>query len=281
MKKSFKAVSFLICILLLATSLALAQREDLKGSKDHPLFNRMSNYYIDQYEDYEFDSQEFISKEQGRITVEGHKYYIRYHLQKDAKIPSGLQIIRNYTNAIKKIGGTIEREHKSSATMKFEKDNQETWIHIQTRGKSAYSLAIVEKGGMVQEIVASPETSENFSKSINETGKATVYGIHFDTDKAEIKPESEQTLIEIAKLLSENPELKVYIVGHTDSTGTFEHNMKLSQARAEATVNVLTSKYGVAADRVTPYSIGPLAPIASNKTEEGRALNRRAEIVEK
>jgi len=84
-------------------------------------------------------------------------------------------------------------------------------------------------------------------------GHFAVYGIYFDTDKAEIKPESEPALAEMTKLLKDNPSLNVFIVGHTDSTGTFEHNLTLSMDRASAVVNALVSGHGIAAARLKPY----------------------------
>ena len=114
---------------------------------------------------------------------------------------------------------------------------------------------------------------------IKSSGHVAVYGITFDTNKAEVKPESKPTLDEIAKLLKQEPALKLKVVGHTDMTGLFDANMKLSQARAEAVVQALVSQYGIAAPRLKGYGVGPLAPVASNAAEEGRAKNRRVELV--
>jgi OmpA-OmpF porin, OOP family len=116
---------------------------------------------------------------------------------------------------------------------------------------------------------------------ISTTGHAAVYGVYFDTDKAEIKPESGPALVEMAKLLKNNAALNVFIVGHTDNTGTFEHNMKLSLDRAAAVVNALVSKHGIATARLRPMGVASLAPVMSNLTEEGRAKNRRVELVER
>jgi len=86
-------------------------------------------------------------------------------------------------------------------------------------------------------------------------------------------------LAEIAKLLANNPTLNLHVVGHTDSTGAFDHNMTLSKARADAVMNALVSAHGVAASRLQASGVGPLAPVASNDTEDGRAKNRRVELV--
>jgi outer membrane protein OmpA-like peptidoglycan-associated protein len=107
-----------------------------------------------------------------------------------------------------------------------------------------------------------------------------VYGIYFDTGKSDVKPESDAALREIAKLLSQEAKLKLYVVGHTDSVGQLDANMKLSQARAEAVSKTLAAKHGVAASRLKAMGAGPISPVASNATEDGKAKNRRVELVE-
>ena len=84
----------------------------------------------------------------------------------------------------------------------------------------------------------------------------------------------------MGRLLEENPQLKVYVVGHTDNVGGVSYNMDLSQRRAEAVVSALTGRYGVDPGRLLSQGVGPFAPVASNRTEEGRAENRRVELVE-
>ena len=113
------------------------------------------------------------------------------------------------------------------------------------------------------------------------TGHAAAYGSHFDTDKAEIKPGSEKSLEEIARLLKQDPKLTLLVVGHTDSTGDIPHNMALSEGRAKAVVAALTGTHGIAAARLSAFGCGPLAPVASNDTDEGRAKNRRVELVKR
>ncbi|MFZ1615620.1 MAG: OmpA family protein, partial [Holophaga sp.] len=105
------------------------------------------------------------------------------------------------------------------------------------------------------------------------------YGITFDTGKADIKPSSEPALTEIAKLLKGQPALKLHVVGHTDNVAGLDLNLKLSKARAEAVVQALTTKHGIASNRLIPHGVGPVAPVASNDAEAGRAKNRRVELV--
>jgi outer membrane protein OmpA-like peptidoglycan-associated protein len=106
-----------------------------------------------------------------------------------------------------------------------------------------------------------------------------VPGILFDTGKATLRPESDAALAECAKLLAQSPALKVYVVGHTDNQGGLASNLALSAARADAVVKALVGRFKVAAARLAPYGAGPYAPVAANTTDDGRARNRRVELV--
>jgi outer membrane protein OmpA-like peptidoglycan-associated protein len=117
------------------------------------------------------------------------------------------------------------------------------------------------------------------AKGLGESGHIALYGIYFDTDKAIVKPESKPTLDEIAKLLTGQPALSVYIVGHTDNQGAYDYNMDLSRKRAAAVATALAKSYGIPPGRMKTAGVGFLAPIGSNATDEGRALNRRVELV--
>jgi outer membrane protein OmpA-like peptidoglycan-associated protein len=139
-----------------------------------------------------------------------------------------------------------------------------------------YRLNIVEREAMKQEITANAEAMGN---DINNTGHVAVYGIYFDTGKTELKPESDVAIEQISRLLLNNPSLKLYVVGHTDNVGTIESNMKLSKDRADAVVNSLVTKFAIPAARLKSYGVASLTPVASNDNEEGRAKNRRVELV--
>jgi outer membrane protein OmpA-like peptidoglycan-associated protein len=117
------------------------------------------------------------------------------------------------------------------------------------------------------------------SRSLEDTGKVALYGIYFDTDKDALRPDSQPTLQEISKLLAANPQLNIRVVGHTDNQGKADYNLDLSRRRAAGVLRELTSKYGVAANRLDSFGCGLYAPVASNASEEGRAKNRRVELV--
>ena len=117
------------------------------------------------------------------------------------------------------------------------------------------------------------------AKDIATTGHVALYGIYFDTDKTDIKPESQAALAEIATLLKQDPSLKLHIVGHTDNVGAFDYNLGLSERRAAAVVKALTATHGIAAARLRPAGVGMLAPVAPNDNDDGRSKNRRVELV--
>ena len=122
--------------------------------------------------------------------------------------------------------------------------------------------------------------ADAMARDISEAGRVALYGILFETGSADITAQSEATLAEIATLLQGNPDMSLHIVGHTDNEGTREYNMDLSRRRAEAVMETLVTGHGVAAARLLADGVGYLAPVASNRTDEGRARNRRVELVE-
>jgi len=125
-----------------------------------------------------------------------------------------------------------------------------------------------------------PFTSQDLATSIAKEGRAAVNQIYFETDSAVIKPESRPALEAIAQLLRDNPGLKVLLVGHTDNRGGLQYNMDLSNRRATAVRDALVKHYGIAPARLGAAGVGFLAPVATNTTPEGRAKNRRVELVE-
>jgi outer membrane protein OmpA-like peptidoglycan-associated protein len=178
---------------------------------------------------------------------------------------------------MKKIGGVVYERSEDISYMKLLKDGKEIWAKVYVQSGDNINIDIIEREAMKQEIVAD---AKFMADGISSTGHVAIYGIYFDFNKSDVKPESEPALQEISKLLSSNTNLKVFIVGHTDNVGGVDFNMKLSQARADAVVKVLTTKYKVNPQSLKAYGVGQLAPVSPNKTEEGRAKNRRVELVE-
>jgi outer membrane protein OmpA-like peptidoglycan-associated protein len=142
---------------------------------------------------------------------------------------------------------------------------------------SVVLLEIVETTAMETGLVNVDAAA--MAKEIAQSGHVALYGIHFDTNSAELKAESQPALQEIATLLKQDAGLKLLVVGHTDSVGGYEANVALSNRRAAAVLQELTTKYGIVAARLRAVGVGMAAPVASNETEEGRARNRRVELV--
>ena len=123
--------------------------------------------------------------------------------------------------------------------------------------------------------------AEAMGKDIDELGRVVLDGLFFDHDKATLTPESKPALDEIAKFLTMRPELSVYVVGHTDSTGSFDYNETLSRDRAGAVAAALVDRYGIAAERLEAHGVGPLVPVFTNQSDVGRGKNRRVELVQR
>jgi OmpA-OmpF porin, OOP family len=267
---------------LMMVPLAFGQT-DLPGSKDYPGTSRMPGYYIADYKDTPFDSYSFTISEGGQEkqqVVEGRRYDFRYNLMEKAPMPSPLQIVRNYQNAARAAGGKILLDTKEVTTIRLTRGGSEVWFAVQTSNEPSgmfITLVVVEKQAMQQDVTMDAKA---MAQDLGAAGRVAIYGILFDTGKSELKTESGPALIEIAKLLKASPALRVYVVGHTDMVADLATNVKLSQARAQSVVNALVSQHGIASARLIAYGDGPYAPVATNKTEEGRAKNRRVELVE-
>jgi len=268
-----------LSLLMIAGISTLNAQQDAEGSKDPALFTRMPGYHIYRYDDLQFDKYEFRISDQKNQVIEGHHLTIYYDLNDNVQAPSPLQIGRNYTNAAKKVGGQLIFEYDDAGEnviLKVVKNGMEVWAHVYASSNGSYTIHLIEKQAMNQDVIADANSMAN---SIKESGKVAVYGIYFDTGKSTLKPESQPTLQEITKLLKADPNLKLYVVGHTDNTGAFDANMKLSMDRAGAVVNALVSQFSVNAARLRACGDGPTSPVASNDKEEGKALNRRVELV--
>jgi outer membrane protein OmpA-like peptidoglycan-associated protein len=265
-------------VALLAACPAFAQA-DKAGCSDHPLFpTRMPGYVIEACKVEEFGRYEFLTPKPPKMPVEGKFTFITYAVTDRKNEPSPVAVVRNYESAMRKVGATnLQTDPNASwwVNGKIAKDGQETWAQAE-KGNGKIWLRIVEKKAMQQYVVADAAALGN---DIRSTGHVAVYGITFDTNKSVVKPESKPALDEIARLLKQDPALKLKVVGHTDMVGSLEGNMALSQARAEAVVQLLVSQHGIAPARLKGYGVGPLAPVASNDTDDGRAKNRRVELV--
>ena len=138
-------------------------------------------------------------------------------------------------------------------------------------------VQVIESAGVKQDQVLVDAAA--IGSALKREGRMALYGVLFDTNEARIKPESANTLAQMAKTLKDDPALTVFIVGHTDNAGVFEANLALSRRRAQAIVDALVKTYGVAASRLQSHGVANLAPMAANGGDAGRSRNRRVEMV--
>ena len=271
-----RAAALLFAVLVPAAAAAIEQK-DTKGCQDHALFTRMPGSWIHHCSEKTFDAHAFPVGSGKVEQVEGHLWVLSYNPHAHLKVPpSELQILRNFENAVTTLGGTAVTATKNRETLRVVRDGKEFWVDLSAEFTGKYGFTIVERAAMAQDVVANADA---FASDLKATGHAAVYGILFDTSKAEIKPESAQAIAEIAKLLQGDPALKLYMVGHTDATGGVDANLRLSQERAEAVLQALLRTHGIPAARLRAFGAGPFAPVASNDSEDGRAKNRRVELV--
>ncbi len=271
-----RIVRFAVLCLISLPALAVPQKDDPK-CKDSPLFNRMPDSWIRGCDQKTFDRHEFLVAKGKKEAIEGRKESLSYYPQADAKTrPSDLEIVRNFESAVTKLGGKVVYSEKNRATLQLVQDGKEVWVDVTAEFTGKYWLTIVERQAMAQTIVADAAA---FANDLKATGHVAVYGIYFDSGKADLKPESTPALEEIAKLLGADAALKLWVVGHTDSQGNAEANLELSRRRADAVIKALTTTHKIDAKRLAPFGNGPFAPVATNDSDEGRAKNRRVELV--
>jgi OOP family OmpA-OmpF porin len=315
MKK--KSLHVLLCLLwtlgCASPTFAADPAADVKGSKDHPRVSRFKGSVISTYKATEFGQAEILlsipnSKKQSKM-VEGKVTTIVYD------VPAGHQsheVYRSYRTQLEESGfttlfscatvtecgaydfpaylqntlgflGNTQPDSERYLAAQQHSPTSDTYVtlyaYFQSPRENRVILTVVEatplKAGMVT------VTAEALARDITNDGRAIVNGIYFDTDSATLKAESDPALKEMAHLLTEHPGFKVFIVGHTDNAGQAAHNLELSQTRAASVMKALVTRYRIDSKHLEARGVGSLAPVASNHTEDGRAKNRRVELVER
>lgn len=270
----------LFVLLAFSTMLASAQT-DKPGCKEvEPTYmNRMQGFYLNNCEFSEYKDIEFfyvgLDNKSVRVRKAGEYRRLSYSKDKnETRKVSGDQIRLNYANAVVKIKGKSLANNNSFFS--FSNNGNEVFMKIDDAVDSddkGFLITIIEVKNMQQDIVMT------IQESIEKEGKATLYGILFDVAKSTIKPESAEALKQITDYLNANPSVKIIIVGHTDITGDFLSNMTLSKERAESIKTYLITNGKIDKSRLQSDGVGPLCPVSTNSTEEGKKLNRRVEIV--
>jgi OmpA-OmpF porin, OOP family len=175
--------------------------------------------------------------------------------------------------------GSIEDRHYLLA--KRPTPNGDEFIRLAVGGPKLPVAVLDVLQPAAREQKVSVLSKDTIANDIASSGKAVLYAILFDFDSAAIKVESREQLDQLAAYLTANPTVSVYVVGHTDGKGTLDYNADLSRRRAAAIATTLIQIYKITGMRVSPQAVGELAPLSTNETEAGRALNRRVEIVKR
>jgi outer membrane protein OmpA-like peptidoglycan-associated protein len=281
-------------------TLPVYAEDDADGCKDHPLFNRMPGYRINTCDTRKFDARDFPAsaaldgdnKPVKVETVEGVQTYLVYDMPGETEHASPLQIQRNYQNAVVAAGGEVVAVYPAESSgkglnddtwgsgdrasvLRLNKGGREVWVQVHPyNGGSGYVLYIGEREVMQQAIA-----TNDLLASINKDGYVALH-INFDTGKASIKPDSFPQLDQVVAALKQAPALMLDICGHTDDVGTPASNQTLSETRASSVMKYLIDK-GTAPSRLAAKGYGQTKPVADNRNEDGRAKNRRVELVKK
>ncbi len=300
---------FAAVVVLSLGAVDLASAADLKN---HPLVEPYPGSVLTRREDAGFSEYGVVvaldqkGKSDDEViktkTAEGQLTRLFYE---NPKAKSALEIFTNYKEGLEAAGFKVLFQCKDKecgpgwATNRWARVNGMKYIssggmaYLSARRESAgtetyvalsviqhrHEINVLESKAMDRGLVT--VTAAALERGLAADGKAVLDGVLFDTDKATIRSESKPALEVIAKFLKDHPNLKVFIVGHTDFVGALDYNLNLSRERAQAVANALTKDYGIAAARLSAHGVGPLSPAATNRNDPGKSQNRRVEMVER
>jgi OOP family OmpA-OmpF porin len=262
-----------------------------EDNKDHPLLSRVAGVTLHRKTTTPFDVIKVtvngkLPNGATQVKYEGRVTHLEYYTQDN---PIGeITIYRNYLAAVKKLGGR-------QLNQGFDPDNARSLVdggdHLFALGtgaqpplavlkiahSKAYELTIIEPESMQQSVETGKVEAAQLAQEIRNTGFATIH-INFDTGKSDLKDAGVAAVKEIATLLKSDPALKISIEGHTDNVGTPQANKHLSHARASSVMRAVVAQ-GTDAKRLQAVGHGQESPVGDNRTEAGRAQNRRVELV--
>lgn len=278
----FRLCLICVCVALLGVfPFTIAQEsEGLEHPVVKPYPGSSLNERFSKRED--FSTKDFRLKVDNRNTKveKGGQYWkLVYKILDASGAPdpnvSGSEVLNNYRKAAEEKGGTVHNLGSNYIVFSVPRaEGGDSWVHL-TTASGGYTMEIVDEEGMVQKLSFG---AEEMKKALDADGHIAIHGINFEVGKADLQMGAENIIGEIVKLMKLYPDLRIEIQGHTDNTGSAESNLQLSDARAE-TVKKFILLFGVESSRLVSKGYGLSKPIASNDTEEGRAENRRVELV--
>ena len=250
-----------------------------QGAREHPLIRPFPGSKLIPGSEYTDISK---TNKNVKKTVKGKFWKLTYRLF-DAKgnwdgSHSILEYRENYKQAALEKGGTVLFEDGGYLTFTLPGDDgSTTWCEVHIWNKSQQDIRVIEEAGFKKSLTFGPA---EMKVALDKDGRVQLYGILFDLDKATLKTESVKQLQDVLTLMKDNPELKLEVQGHTDDQGSDDYNLKLSQRRAETVVSYL-GLFDIDTSRLVPKGYGESEPVMPNTTEEGRAKNRRVELVKR
>lgn len=247
------------------------------GGNDYPLLGHLPGYAAGTPEKRNFDQTEFdVDTGDGAstVTVQGAKYVVGYEPTSAADTRSDLDIQSNYRDALKRLGAQIVHTDDRNTTARFAHDGRAVWVKVYSQ-ETGIDVSVIEEKPFQASLT--PPKADALKAALDKDGHVALY-INFDFDKATLRPDAAPVIAQVATLLRDNPTLKLSVEGNTDSIGGHDYNTKLSRDRAAAVVAALVAG-GIAEDRLRSVGNGPDRPIADNDSAEGRAKNRRVELV--
>lgn len=266
------AAALFVVSLLARTAAAAPPKEDKKGCADSKLLTRMPGCLIRDCKASEYETAKIRTSKQKAEMLEGAFEEIRYFCAPDL---SPAAVGGNVAGALTAAGYEITLREPYFTTRYWVTGRKgPQWVAVYAE-KGNYVLTTLRLQELEQVIQA---TADGWADQINKSGRVSVYGINFDTGKATLRPDSEPVLQELSKLLKGNPDWFLLVGGHTDNTGSDAVNVPLSRQRAEAVIAWL-GKAGIDPQRLTPAGFGAKKPVGDNASEDGRAKNRRVDLV--
>ena len=265
---------FLLLALLLLPMVP-DQKPDRAGCQDPKALSRLPGCWIDRCRTAPYEQAKLETARTGpqRTTaVEGEFEEVHYTCPPET---AGVQIFKNAEGALRQAGYEVVFTNTYATTRYWVTGRKgPQWVGVYAE-RANYTVTAVKTKELEQEMQAN---AEGWAQQINQTGRVSIYGITFDTAKATIRPDSEKVLNEVAALLQKETGWDMLVAGHTDNVGTDAVNVPLSRQRAEAVITWLAAK-GIDKARLTAAGFGSRRPLAENTDEEGRAKNRRVDLI--
>jgi outer membrane protein OmpA-like peptidoglycan-associated protein len=246
---------------------------------DYRLLGHMPGYTVGEPTKRNFDKADFTvqnGEDTKTVSAEGALYTVSYNFDGNGSPASDIAIQQNYRDALKKLGAQLLYTDGRETTARLENGGSTVWLKVDSQ-ETEIDITALEEKPFVSSI--QPPTADSMKAALAKDGRVVLY-VNFDFNKATLKPDAKPVLDQVVALLKGDPALKLEVDGYTDNIGDHAYNVKLSQDRAAAVVAALTAA-GVEASRLSSNGFGPAKPIGDEATAEGRAKNRRVELVKR